>query len=79
MFGDVSATPTVVNGTVYVVDWGDLDYFKFTVGPYLTGNGHLTAIDADTGSSVKQNLAILSFSIARPSGSRQAERSTVQE
>eukprot|EP00884_Botryococcus_braunii_P012223 jgi/Botrbrau1/21000/Bobra.0144s0018.1 len=49
VFGDVSATPTVVNGTVYVVDWGDLDYFKFSSGAYLVGNGHLTAIDADTG------------------------------
>lgn len=49
VFGDVSATPTVVNGTVYVVDWGYTDFLNFSVGPYLAGNGHLTALDAETG------------------------------
>ncbi|KUM95981.1 hypothetical protein AQI95_42915 [Streptomyces yokosukanensis] len=37
--GDVSATPTVVNGTVYVPDWG----------------GKLWAIDADSGKAVWSN------------------------
>eukprot|EP00884_Botryococcus_braunii_P005162 jgi/Botrbrau1/14647/Bobra.0108s0008.2 len=51
VFGDVSATPTVVNGTVYVVDWGTLKFFAngLPISPYLNGDGHLTAIDANTG------------------------------
>jgi hypothetical protein len=49
VFGDVSATPTVVDGSVYVVDWGDMNFLNFSSGAYLVGNGHLTAINADTG------------------------------
>eukprot|EP00884_Botryococcus_braunii_P020107 jgi/Botrbrau1/6780/Bobra.0057s0016.1 len=51
VFGDVSATPTVVNGTVYVVDWGFPNYLvdPTRVAPYFNGDGHLTAIHAETG------------------------------
>ncbi len=48
--GDTSATPTVVNGTVYIVDWGFPDYSDIRqVGPRFVGDGHLTAVTASTG------------------------------
>ncbi len=51
MFGDVSATPTVVNGTVYIVDWGFPNYAVdlSRLGPFFVGNGHLSAVEAETG------------------------------
>eukprot|EP00884_Botryococcus_braunii_P008549 jgi/Botrbrau1/17696/Bobra.0166s0120.1 len=51
VFGDVSATPTVVNGSVYVVDWGFPNYLVYPTrfGAYFVGDGHLTAIHAETG------------------------------
>eukprot|EP00884_Botryococcus_braunii_P023251 jgi/Botrbrau1/960/Bobra.114_1s0004.1 len=51
LFGDISATPTVVDGVVYIVDWGFPNYLVQVerVGPFFTGNGHISAIDANTG------------------------------
>lgn len=53
MFGDVSATPTVVNGTVYIVDWGFPNYLvqPERLGAFFIGDGHLTAVEASTGAS----------------------------
>eukprot|EP00884_Botryococcus_braunii_P003047 jgi/Botrbrau1/12743/Bobra.67_1s0102.1 len=49
--GDISATPTVVNGTVYIVDWGFPNYLIEVqrLGAYFIGNGHITAAEANTG------------------------------
>lgn len=54
VFGDVSATPTVVNGTVYIVDWGFPNYAVdlSRLGPFFVGNGHLSAIESETGISL---------------------------
>lgn len=50
-FGDVSATPVVVDGVVYIVDWGFPNYLiEITrLAPFFTGNGHVTAVEADSG------------------------------